>query len=152
MSASFERETTASTAKSLFWSLLALGSGLVFMFLGLVAVTSSSTAAEGDRSSQALIASLRADLLNCQPGSVSVSKDQKVLKFRCQQPGQPVQEVTYRAISESNEILRQAGSESEKIARLEDLRFETGAGLLRARWTTGKMAWALGRWHGKGKS
>lgn len=154
MSTGFEKETTASTAKSLVGALMALGAGLVFMFLGLVTVTASSTKAQGDQSAQALIESLQADLMAYQAGSLQVSKDQKILKFRRQGDGQP-EEITYKVTPDSGEIFRSIGAEGQKLGKLSNARFENAGELVRLTWLapTGesKASWALNRWRAKEK-
>jgi hypothetical protein len=154
MSTSFEKETTASTAKSLVGALVALGAGFVFMFLGLVTVTASSTKAQGDQSAQALVGSLQSDLIAYQAGSVQISKDQKTLKFRRQGDGKP-EEITYKVTPDSGEVFRSVGAEGQKLGKLSEVRFENAGGLVRLYWRSptgeSKASWALNRWQGKEK-
>jgi hypothetical protein len=156
MSRSFEKETTSSTAKSLLGALIALGSGFIFMFLGLVVVTASGEKVEGERSARTLVSALQSDLLAYQSGTASVSADQKVLKFRRLGTGSAGVEVTYKVIPESGEVARIVGASSQKVAKVKSLRFEVSTGLLRLYWTSGsgevKSSWALDRWKGKGPS
>ena len=150
MSGSFEKETTASTAKSLVGALMALGAGFVFMFLGLVAVSANSQQANDSRQARVLQQSLQSDLLTYQAGSLSVSKDQSVLKFRSQQAGKPASEITYKVLPDSNEVSRVQGGQSQKVVKLAGTRFESSGGLLRLHWkgSSGahRVSWALGRW------
>lgn len=150
MSASFDKETTASTAKSLIGALMALGAGFIFMFLGLVAVSANSQQANDSHPARVLQQALQSDLLTYQRGSLSVSKDQTVLKFRNQPAGKPAEEVTYKVAPNSGEVSRVRGGESQKMAKLADIRFESSAGLLLLHWKgavgTHKTSWALNRW------
>lgn len=151
MSASFEKETTSSTAKSLVGALVALGSGFIFMFLGLAAVTASSAQAEGEKSVRALVLALETDLLSYQ-GGISVSNDQKLLKFKRQGPG-TVEEITYKVSGDSGEVTRVLGGEIQKLAKLDNPRFDSNGSLLRLRWgQNGKFTRALFRWSGKRSS
>lgn len=150
MSGSFEKETTSSTAKSLIGALVALGSGFVFMFLGLVAVTATSEQADDARSARLVQQALQDDLLAYQVGSVSVSKDRTVLKFRSQPPGKPVTEITYKVLADASEVSRLEGGQTKKLAKLPGARFESNGGMLRLHWKGSdgnlKASWALNRW------
>jgi hypothetical protein len=145
MSQSFEKETSGSTFKSLVGALIALGSGFVFMFLGLVAVNASSHEQEGDRTARVLVQALSADLLAHEVGSVQVSKDHKTLKFRLQS-----QQVTYRVLPDSGRVDRVFGGTTRMVANLKDVRFESASGLLRLFWLApdgkARNIWALKRW------
>ena len=150
MSASFEKETAASTAKSLIGALMALGAGFIFLFLGLVAVSASSQQANDSHPARVLQQALQRDLLTYQMGSLSVSKDQTVLKFRNQPAGKPADEVSYKIAPDSGEVLRVRGGESQRMAKLTGTRFESSGELLLLHWKgaagTHKTSWALNRW------
>lgn len=154
MSGGFEKETTASTAKSLVGALVALGAGFVFMFLGLVSVTASSDLAEGDRSARVLLQTLQSDLMSYQPGTFQLSADRAKIRFQGLRDGKPA-EVVYQALPEVNDVTRSVAGDQQRLARLSDLKFSTSDGLLKLTWRSnhaeGRCSLALNRW-GKGRS
>lgn len=150
MSGSFEKETSASTAKSLIGALVALGSGFVFMFLGLVAGTANSEQANNERTARVLQQALQSDLLAHEAGTVSVSKDHTVLKFRARTADKPAGEITYKVLPDTSEISRVEGGQAKTLVKLPGAHFESGNGLLRLHWKGSagdlKASWALNRW------
>jgi hypothetical protein len=147
MSAIFEKETTASTAKSLVGALVALGSGFVFLFLGLVAVTADNVRAEGDREISPLVQALDADL-TAYHGGFSLSADGRTLSFT-RYVGPEEKKVTYNIIEKTGEVSRVMGEDKRKLARLANPRFELQKTLLRLRYgQNGRVSLAVRRFLG----
>lgn len=152
MSQRFEKETAASTAKSLMGALVALGSGFIFLFLGLVAVTASTAGAERESGLAVIRKSLEADLLAWQ-GEISVSEDRSMLRLRPPARAGQSEEITYKIVGETGDVVRAVGGQSRKLARLQRPRFESGGGLLRLRWgESGRMSLAIDRWSRRPRS
>lgn len=151
MSQGFERETTASTAKSLLGALVALGSGFIFMVMGMVAVTANNVKVEGDKSARSLVRTVQNDMLSLDIGGVQVAPDKKSLKLHVTSPGSPSTQVVYR-VGEVGDITRAVGESNQKLARLKGASFELSGKLLRLSWTAAdgpaKASWATGRWSG----
>lgn len=149
MSGGFERETAASTAKSLVGALIALGAGFAFMFLGLVSVTASSEEAEGDRAARLLVQTLQSDLMTYQGGSFQLSTDRAKIRFRGLSQAKPV-EIVYQVRPDSRDVTRSVGGEEKRLARLSNLKFSSSDGLLRLNWQSprgeGRCSLALRRW------
>ncbi len=154
MSGVFEKETTGSTAKSLLGALVALGAGFIFMFLGLVSVTASSDRAEGDRAARLLLQTLQADLMTYQQGTFQISADRGKIRFQGLSQGKPV-EIVYQAIPEAKDVTRSVNGEAQRLARLSEVKFSSGDGLLKLQWKSGhgdgQCRFALRRW-GKSSS
>lgn len=150
MSAEFEKETASSTGKSLFGALVALGSGFVFMFLGLVAVTGSTQAIEGDPSIRRAVRLLQDDVFASLPGSLFVSPEKNRLRLkRVDEAGETV-EVLYSIEPETATVTRSIGDDRKRVAKLSRARFETADGLVHLVWSgpggERRASWALHRW------
>ena len=150
MSPAFDKETAATTAKSLFGALIALGAGFIFMFCGLVAVTASNQTLEGDPLPRRAVSGLRNDLLSSVPGTVRVSAEQNILTFQRYSDSGPQVEIIYTVDPSSGEVSRSIDGETRRVANLSKARFEHTAGEVRLIWasTTGekRASWALSRW------
>ena len=150
MSHDVERETTSSTAKSLFAALLALGAGFLFLFSALVTtIGDAGSVYDDDSAVKALGRMVRSDLIDLVPGSLKISADARELTFSVNAP-EP-QQVHYRFDSKSGEVFReQKGQTLKKIGRVESLAFARDAGLLSIEWSTThdtiRRTWALDRW------
>ncbi len=155
MSQDVERETTFSTAKSLFAALLALGAGFLFLFSALVTtIGEAGSVYDDDSAVKALGRMVRSDLIDLVPGSLRVSANGRELTFSVN-PSKP-QQIHYRFDGESGEVFReQKGQTPNKIGRLKRLVFAKEASLLSMEWNTShdtvRRTWALDRWtHAKG--
>jgi hypothetical protein len=144
MSADFEKETATSTAKSLVGALVALGSGFVFMVMGMVAITANNARLEGDKSARAVVQRIQADVLSCQAGAVQVAADKASFSLRT-----PSGEVAYK-VTQTGDVTRVAGATNQRLARLKGASFDSANGLLRMTWASAngqaRASWALHRW------
>lgn len=144
MSLDLDTATRTSTAKSLVGALLALGGGVVFMFLGLVSVTKDDALTEQSVEIQALTSVLSADLLSCKPGTIQVSSDHRRIRFRRALPQEGEREVLYEVEKSTGHVIRRVADNHRLLAKVINPTFANLDGVLQLKWHApgGPMTWS----------
>lgn len=150
MSSTFDKETTSSTARSLVGALIALGSGFLFMFLGLAAVTARSAQAEADLAGRLAVEQLQRDLLENGALPLEAQPDGRVLRLSL--PGATPDEVSWVSyrLSEDEQLWRESDQQRRRLGTFPKGRFQVSDRFVRFFWfgsgAQQHATWGRHRW------